>query len=345
MAATDPGPFLLRRDTRELARGVEALAGELPARDLPDVLAKANRTAVRKGSTTAFAGMSPRPVDWYRLQAGDDDTTDWYPQGIASSSEAGRADVQALAFTWYWKPSAGERGIRITFLGTGTAKYRHVLLVEPKGASYAAINVHAGGLAWHGDLLYVPDTSRGLRVFDLRHIYEVDGDEDRIGVRAGKHHAFGYRYVMPQVDAWRGTGQARFSFAGVDRSTTPHTLVCGEFADPAQQPGAIGRIARWAFAADGTLAAGADGLAPAADAFTLPAPRIQGGLSHRNRWYLSLGAGSTRNGSLLVTDGQAPVKVRKYPVGPEDLSCWQERGQLWSLTEFKGRRAVFAVPL
>ncbi|WP_248960235.1 hypothetical protein [Sphaerisporangium perillae] len=347
MTGTDPGPFQLRRDTRDLPQAVGTLAGALPARDLATVLAKANRTAVRKGSTTAFGSMAPKPADWYCFDAGDNDTTDWYPQGVASSSEAGHKDVQAFAVTWYWKPDgkATERGVRVSFLNTATRKYRHVLLVEPKGSSYNPINIHAGGVAWYGDLLYVADTSRGIRVFDTRHIYEVDGDDDKIGLKGGKYHAFGYRYVMPQVDFWSATGAARFSFAAVDRTQSPHLLVSGEYVDPADEPGRVGRVVRWRLEADGTLAAGADGLAPAAHAFTLPAAKIQGALSHEGRWYLSQAASAVKNGSLLVVaDGQAP-QVRKFPVGPEDLTCWIEKRQLWSLTEFRGRRVLFAVPV
>jgi hypothetical protein len=347
MTATDPGPFQLRRNTRDLMRSVETLAGALPHRDLKTVLAQANRTASHKGSTSAFASMTPKPADWYCYQSGDNDTPDWYPQGIAGSSEAGRKDVQALAVTWYWKPevAATERGVRVSFLSTATRKYRHVLLVEPKDASYSAINIHAGGVAWYGDLLYVPDTSHGMRVFDTRHIYEVSGDDDKIGQRNGEYHAFGYRYVMPQVDAWNVTGKARFSFAAVDRSTSPHMLVSGEYVDPASEPGVVGRVARWALAPDGTLVAGADGLAPAADAFTLPAAKIQGGLSYKGKWYLSQAASSNKNGALLVVPDGKPAEVRKFPIGPEDLTCWGEKNQLWSLTEFKGRRVLFAVPV
>ncbi len=347
MTATDPAPFLLRRNTGDLPQAVETLAKALPRRDLATVLADANRDAAHKGRTTAFGSMDPRPADWYCWEDGDDDTPDWYPQGVTATSEAGRKDVQALAVSWYWKPDGPkpERGIRLSFLSPATKKYRHVLLVLPKGSSYGAIDIHAGGIAWYGDLIYVADTSRGLRVFDTRHIYEVKGDDDKIGLQGGRYHAYGYRYVMPQVDTWTGTGSARFSFAAVDRSTSPHTLVSGEYVDPAEEPGKVGRVARWPIAADGTLAAGADGRVAASDAYALPAAKIQGALSRGGRWYLSQAASAASNGSLLVVEGGKTTAVRRFPVGPEDLTCWSEKGQLWSLTEFRHRRVVFAVPL
>ncbi|NUR93036.1 MAG: hypothetical protein HOY71_53950, partial [Nonomuraea sp.] len=99
-------------------------------------------------------------------------------------------------------------------------------------------NIHAGGVAWHGDLVYVADTDHGLRVFDTNHLLDLRtaqndlGDPKLLGRRGGKFHAFGYRYLLPQVDCWQPvTKGARFSFAAIDRSTTPHTLVCGEYQE------------------------------------------------------------------------------------------------------------------
>ena len=43
------------------------------------------------------------------------------------------------------------------------------------GVTFAGIGgLHGGGIAWYGNLLYVVDTDDGLRVFDLKHIYQVD---------------------------------------------------------------------------------------------------------------------------------------------------------------------------
>ena len=83
-------------------------------------------------------------------------------------------------------------------------RYRFALLVDPvvrDGRSdFDPVAVHAGGLAWFGDHLYVPDTSRGLRVFDLGRILAVDAGADRLGhdPATGAYHAHGYRYVIPR---------------------------------------------------------------------------------------------------------------------------------------------------
>ncbi|MFI7537703.1 hypothetical protein [Streptosporangium sp. NPDC049376] len=344
MTATAVEPFELRRDDGDLAAGAGALGRWLKRVPLETVLTKANRVAIRKGAagTRAFGTMNPKPVDWYCFDAADNEVTDWYPQGLTCSSDAGLAR-NAFVVSWYFKPqSAPERGIRLSFLDPATLRYRHVLLVVADTAGgISPINIHAGGVAWYGDLLYVADTERGMRVFDTRQIFEVNGDgTTTIGRRGGVYTAFGYRYVMPQTGAWSRTGEARFSFATVDRSTTPGTLVSGEYVETRQE---AGRVARWAFDQDGSLRADDAGVARAVDAYLLPEPKIQGALSCNGTWYLSQGAGSTRNGALLVA-GET-VARRPYPSGPEDLTCVRDRNTLWSVTEFAGRRAVFGVPL
>ena len=66
-------------------------------------------------------------------------------------------------------------------------RYRHMLLVEPllrDGAvDIGPVQVHAGGIVWFGDYLYVVDTFHGIRVFDLTRIIRVSHADDtsRIG--------------------------------------------------------------------------------------------------------------------------------------------------------------------
>ncbi|MFB9877557.1 hypothetical protein ACFFMN_06410 [Planobispora siamensis] len=342
MKAVPAEPFQLRRGGGP-PPGIAVLERELDRVPLSTVLAKANRVTARKGpeGAGAFGSMRPRPADWYTFDAADNDVADWYPQGLTSAADAG-VSGSVFVVSWYFKPvDAPERGIRLSFMNTATLRYRHVLLVDvrPDG-NIVPINIHAGGVAWYGDLLYVADTVRGLRVFDVRHIYEVNGEDGAaIGRRDGVYNAFGYRYVMPQAGSWNTTtGTVRFSFAAVDRTAEPDLLVSGEYVD---DPTKVGRVARWRLSADGTLAADGDGLAAAVDAYAMPVQKIQGALSHGRTWYLSQTAGSRGNGTLVVA-GEA-VTRRPYPVGPEDLT--RVREQVWSVSEFPGRRVVYGVPL
>jgi hypothetical protein len=135
----------------------------------------------------------------------DQGTTKWYPQGITTSADAydkGEYEGNRIQLiSWHSDNyDDGKRGARISFVKQSSArakKYRHVLLVRPKGTDdfEAIAGLHAGGIMWYGNLLYVVDTSGGLRVFDLDHIYQVDGNiKDDIGKQAnGKFGAYGYK--------------------------------------------------------------------------------------------------------------------------------------------------------
>ena len=129
------------------------------------------------------------------------DSESWYPQGISSSVDAGDAKYNKnhlFLVSWYAKKDK-EKGVRITFVDTNVSppKYRQVLLVEPTGTSskpsFKTVGVHAGGIAWYGNLLYVADTDHGVRLFDIDHIYKVK-DGDGAGRQSnGDYHAYGYK--------------------------------------------------------------------------------------------------------------------------------------------------------
>ncbi|MGW4963646.1 hypothetical protein ACWEPL_41060 [Nonomuraea sp. NPDC004186] len=327
----------MRRETGDLAEGAAKLAGEIGGAGVEAVLAQANRTATRKGASGALGAMSPKPSEWYAFDVKDQDTVDWYPQGLTCSDESGSIGVPAFLASWYFKPEVGERGIRVSFLSPKTLKYQHALLVEAKpDGSYGPINIHAGGIACDGDLVYIADTKRGLRVFDLKHVLDLRtaqndlGDPTRVGRQGGKFHAFGYRYVMPQTDFWKVAKPGPlFSFVSIDRSGGTPRLVTGEYRE--NDPG--GWVGRWPL--------GLSGGEPE-DAFVMGQPKIQGAISWGGKWYLSQAAGANANGKLLVqTDGK--LETRGFPIGPEDLTV--QGGKLWSVTEFRNRRIIFGVPL
>ncbi|GAA0913859.1 hypothetical protein GCM10009560_06570 [Nonomuraea longicatena] len=339
MVPADKTPYTLRQTTGTLAEGAARLAGEIGGTAVEAVLAQANRTGVRKGASAALGTMNPRPPEWYAFDTGDQDTIDWYPQGLTCGTDSGEVGVPVFVVSWYFKPAVGERGIRLTFFSPTTMRYQHALLVEAKpDGSYGPIDIHAGGIAWYGDLLYVADTTRGLRVFDLAHLLDLRtvqrdlGDPQKVGVIGGKFNAFGYRYIVPQSDAWTvATPGARFSFAAIDRSGAQHLLVTGEY--DAAGPG--GRAARYPL-----LAAG--GLDAPRDCFTMGADKIQGAVSQGERWYLSQAYDAATNGRLLVEEGGQST-VRPFPIGPEDLTV--QGGRVWSVTEFRNKRVIFGVPL
>lgn len=187
---------------------IAALDKALPNVKVSDILADLNHanTATSPGIKHLVGSTAYRWQDTSDFN--DQDTDKWYPQGITTSADAyGSGEYEGKKvqlITWHSDNyDDGKRGARVSFVSPGGKssgrKYRHVLLVQPKGTDdFQAIKgLHAGGVMWYGNLVYVVDTTGGLRVFDLDHIYKVDGDiKDDIGKVGSKYGAYGYKYVI-----------------------------------------------------------------------------------------------------------------------------------------------------
>jgi hypothetical protein len=376
--APDPDDFKLRQTQLDLRSRVDALAGQLVESDVGQVLGEANRPMVENGpcNQDAFPGI-PAGSRWFCFDPADSGDgqgqLEWVPQGVSTAADAG-AGGEALLVSWYDGADAPEKGVRVSFHNPATGKYRHVLLAYPYIAdggrpTYEIVGrpqggIHAGGILWYGNHLYVVDTTRGVRVFDTRFIFDLESspngdtsDKTRIGWAAGAYRGFGYRYVMPQVDAWvnaagpdadpgdrcAGTGAPKFSYLSVDRSEEPHRMITGEFC----RDGDVGRVARWPLdAGTGLPVVAPDGLVHASEAYRLAADQIQGAVSVGGSWYLSRSKGRDEGGELIVARPNAgtlrATETRPAGVGPEDLSFAD--GRLWTVTEFAGRRMLYGVP-
>ena len=193
---------------------------------LSEVLEKADRTTP-KGEK---CGLDVHPKEGFCWNKGDNTNKEWFPQGLTASWDAledgkweGRTVVAA---SWYLKgrsegdlrvlpgglgvlntksKEGSSRAVRVSFADRGEGKegkYDFVALAKPTkdGKDIEPLDhVHAGGLAWVGHYLYVADTRNGLRVFDLRHIWQADTGSGEYKVANGKVSAGGYRYVLPQI--------------------------------------------------------------------------------------------------------------------------------------------------
>ncbi|HEY5934756.1 MAG TPA: hypothetical protein VIU61_08980, partial [Kofleriaceae bacterium] len=141
---------------------------------IADVAADTNRTAV---PTADPPGNPPGVTRAFGWQSGDQSVTYWIPQGITGSFDA-RADGMVagrklLLVSWHYERanepgSPAEKGVRIAIVDVtdpNAVSYRFALLVDPiinAGRSdFAPIVIHAGGLAWVGNYLYVPVTAGG----------------------------------------------------------------------------------------------------------------------------------------------------------------------------------------
>ncbi|WP_320774507.1 hypothetical protein [Streptomyces sp. CRN 30] len=225
--------------------------------------------------------------------------------------------------------ACNEKGVRITFINQATHKYRHVLLVWPYINNYDHISfdalhaaegtcnqvvttdcaaqngIHAGGMVWYGNYLYVADTANGFRVFDMRRIMDLNPDEDAtvhdptpdglvsnvenkrlIGRQSNVWYSYGYRYVMPQVATLKfttalptesrdgnkcfATARPKASYVSLDRTDTDHLLV-GEYCNTNSGGDSNGRVATYPMADVAAAVESAAGTTVDADlAFGLP---------------------------------------------------------------------------
>ncbi|MEZ6186146.1 MAG: hypothetical protein R3F62_14190 [Planctomycetota bacterium] len=356
-----PRAFSLGEDPAEWTRldGLtDELARQLPRASVLQVVADANREGRPLGRS--LDGI--RIHTGFRWDRGDDAVEYWWPQGISGTAAAFPSESlggkRILLASWYFKreesSSAVNKGVRVSFVDVTSmqrVRYRHVLLVEPTrdasgDASFRPVPIHAGGIAWVGRYLYAVDTTRGFRVFDTQRILRVStGKRETIGRSGGRFYAFDYRYVLPQVGAYRLTGASadlRFSFVSVDRSTNPPSLLTGEYVKDAVD----GKLARWSFHPVSGLLEGAGAIHPA-EVFVANQDRVQGALSWRGRFQLACSSQKIRrfrnHGRLYATAPFTPSAAREWAYGPEDLTFTPSKGNLWSLSEYPGHRAVFAV--
>ncbi len=283
-----------------------------------------------------------------------DATTDrWWPQGVTTSADAYGPDPQSgtyagrpvLLASWYahgvlgWL-TLGSRVSVVDLTDPADPRYRHVLLVEPRRRfglhRLRPVRVHAGGIVWYGDHLFVAGSSRGIRVFRV---------DDVVRVR-NRWRTRGDRYVLPQLTTYHAstTGAARpitYSFLSLDRAGDVDHLVAGEYG----RKGATHRLLRYELDRTTQLLRGVEaGPAEPVEAHDGVAPRMQGAVLVDGTWVITASAGEDVAGDLWVGRPGALHRHRGVlPTGPEDITWWPQRGQLWTLTEWPGRRWVYGI--
>ena len=336
---------------------IKALVAIAPAATTAAVLADLNRTAL---ASTAVPGGPAGVSLGFRWDAEDQAVTTWIPQGLTGSADATATGLlngrRVVLVSWYYTPPTGstyEKGVRLAVVDVTDPQsptYRLVLLVEPTGTpqtpNFAPVVIHAGGLAWVGDFLYVVETGRGFRVFDLSRMMQVATDIDEIGCTTTTCHAGLYKYVVPQIGAYASTSECKplFSYVSLDRSTTPPSLVSGEYCGGtacASTPLA-GRVYRWPL--DGITGRLPAGTSWPSEAFLLGEPQVQGAAARKGVFYLSSSAPAGGGGTLYrVTAGKRVMST--WLDAPEDLMVDETNGLLWGLSEAAGSRAVAGAKL
>ncbi len=267
----------------------------------------------------------------FRWSLWDGRTPVWWPQGIDVRRDEGTEGGQLFVVSWYAQRRGTGVAARLTFVRLRPRRrprYQHVLLVErgPAGA-LTPINVHAGGIAWHGSRIYVADTFGGMRLFDVEDIALVH--------RARWRRPRGFRYVIPQAAAFdaltpAGGRRMRYSFVSLEEGEEGPQFVVGEYRD-----GDDGRLARV------PVDPGEQG---STLKFHAPAlRRMQGACVVDGTWFVTTSAGSGPGDLWVGEPGSLARHEGVLPPGPEDLAREPGTRMLWSLSEHPGRRFVYRI--
>ncbi|MFI1972131.1 hypothetical protein [Streptomyces cinnamoneus] len=288
----------------------------------------------------------------FRWQDDDYKTPHWRPQGITTNYDSlgGNPARTVVLVSWDAHPARAEKqGTRVSIVevpASGPPRYWHVLLVEPvvikekkkEQPSYRPVKLHAGGLAWYRNRLYVAeyhkDAPNGLRVFDLNHLFTVTwgkGHEDDFGYVKGTYYARQYAYVLPQIARYKDRdGELRYSQVAVERaadgSVDRDSLVVSAYHKSSGP-----EIARWELSPNGGLAD-----LTSREALAISGTKaVQGAVSTHGTYHLSASAGPTKNGHIQTwRPGGPPKTLWQTPPGPEDLSYDRRGNVLWSLGEY-----------
>jgi hypothetical protein len=88
-----------------------------------------------------------------------------------------------------------------------------------------------------------------------------------------------------------------------------------------------------------------DGYVHGNEAYRVNIPQMQGATAIAGKFYVSSSRGKSTQGSVYTfTKTNGPTEhPRTLPPGPEDLSYWQSKDQLWTLAEHPDNRSVLAI--
>ncbi len=330
--------------TRDRGADIDVFAAQHGGRvGLEGVLADLNRTALPAFDTGSAATWG------FRWDREDDGSKRWWPQGVTSSAEASEdgtdeyAGRRLLVTTSYSKTvDKVNKGCRISVVDItdeGSIRYRHVLLaaVGPDDSGrpeLRPLHAHAGGIVWRGRHLHVASTARGFHTFDF---------DDVVAVPTAT--GLGHRYVLPLRTSWTGRAAegiepVRHSFfsIGWEGGRAGSTLLIGEYG----RGRATRRLLTYDLDPAGLPVADEDGLAVPTMLPDGP-DRMQGAVMVDGRLHVVTSNGKRGRGSLWVGEPGGLRRVADVlPPGPEDITYWSSREELWVPTEYPGRRFVLA---
>ncbi|WP_225832441.1 hypothetical protein [Streptomyces sp. NK08204] len=364
-----PGAFTLRwgNDRRVQARMLRETVNPGGARvTVGSMLDAANRQAHTgnnthcrhraTGSGGALHGV--HVAGFYCLRHDDATDPDWSPQGVSGTEDArsgaGTVDRhKAIVFSWHAGPPGGSgTGTRLSFLDTATKRYIHVLLVVPNafGTDYSEVSVHAGGIAWYRNYLFVTANQGGLHVYDTRNLLRLAHNPKASVSRhcptgrqepGGSYCGRGYDYLLPEIGRWNNPNSATTRYDSMALERAPGRAP--EFLTSEYRTSGVGQVARWT----DTELTGFHGTIHPYRAWFQPVRYVQGAFS-RGCYYFNTGGGGSGNRDLVVANAtgnhRTPVS-RTGGRGLQDLYWLRSAEQLWTLTEHPGdgKRVLYGV--
>ncbi|KAL4897511.1 hypothetical protein BDV59DRAFT_167915 [Aspergillus ambiguus] len=338
----DPSYFTLKESNNaylaDLSQIFEAAGSKVT---VSEVLDSANREL-------ATGPVPGNPDELWIWNDGDYETTKWIPQGMSSSGDALAVGTYEGRDVWLvsWYQAEGDSNVRVSFIDRTNHKYRHVMLVEPSAKdNFKSVPIHAGGIAWYGNALYVVDTSHGLRVFDLDNLWEVS-IADGVGKNdAGGYSANSYRYVLPQIRTYswsdlQPTSSFRHSWVALDRKDSPDTLLVGEYQTTDVDLPI--RLVKYPLDYTTRRLRNTNGVVTATWAYCVDILRMQGGFSRNDTFYLGRSNGENNGGDLFTwSPGETAQQSSSwFPPGNEDLSYNEAKKEWYTVTEHAGQRYI-----
>lgn len=229
-----------------------------------DIVAVENIDYDKKARRDVSPGLPSKHSPYsFKWDAADAKTDLWCPQGITGNKNNNThlaQDNRMLLVSWYGVENHDvqnkHKGVRISFIRFSPDSgilYQHALLVqdianqndsllyplnesqknriEQLGA-YIPVPIHAGGIAWSGNYLYVADTYLGVRVFDLNSVFQtkVDVSKSKCGLdEQGNLYAFEYSYAIPQVAYYKKEHANNFSCLALDVNEQTTSLLTANY--------------------------------------------------------------------------------------------------------------------
>lgn len=259
-------------------------------------------------------------------------TRRWYPQGIDLGLWHGR---RTLAVSWFRQRLDGHHlASRVAFVDLDRSRHLDVLLAVEEDGELQPARIHAGGLAWFDDRLFVAATGKGIWEFDLAGIRRVRGAEARrLAGAAGRGlRATALVAVRTRVHPI----DIRCSYLGRvfdDEGTPLRRVLIGEYLKDD-----TGRIAEF------SIPESDDDAFREESRFSPGIRRMQGAVRWGDRHFISQ-SDRMHPGVLWTGTRDALVRDRvPLPVGCEDLALDLDAKLLWSLGEHPWKRVVRGIP-